>query len=57
MMSRIKRVLKQAVTGYIPHGNGMQPQVPLLNQIKTEPLKQEKPEELTKMPEEEHDER
>jgi len=60
---RLRRILKQAVTGYIPDGsgNGVTPRPPPpLNQIKeepkpevTEPLKQEKPQELSKMPDEE----
>jgi len=56
-MSRVKRVLKHAVTGYIPQGTGNGAPPPLLNQIKeepkpevTEPLKQEEPQELSKMP-------
>jgi hypothetical protein len=76
-MSRIKRVLKQTVTGYIPDGSGNSSPPPLLNQIKDEPLKQEKAQEpvpfaltegeragerimsqeVSKMPEEEHDEK
>ena len=63
MMSRLKRVLKHAVTGYMPQGTGNGTSIRPLNQIKeepklevSEPLKQEKPQELSKMPEEEHDE-
>ena len=63
MMSKWKRVLKHAVTGYMPQGTGNGVPKPLLNQIKveanpevSEPLKQEKSQELSKMPEEEHDE-
>jgi len=63
MMSRVKRVLKRAVTGYIPNGPVNSIPRPPLNQIKieaksevTEPLKQEITQELSKMPEEEHDE-
>ena len=63
MMSRWKRVLKHAVTGYMPQGTGNGVSKPLLNQIKveanpevSEPLKQEKLQELSKMPKEEHDE-
>jgi len=59
-MSRVKSVLKHAVTGYIPQGTGNSAPSPLLNQIKeepkpevTEPLKQEEPQELSKMPDEE----
>jgi rubrerythrin len=82
-MSKWKRVLRHAVTGYIPEGTGNGIRVPVLNQIKeepkvtvAEPLKQEEPQkpvpfaltegerageramsqELSKMPEEEHDE-
>ena len=60
MMSRVKRVLRHAVTGYIPQGTGNSAPPPLLNQIKEEPkpevskpLKQEKPQESSKMPDEE----
>ena len=60
MMSRVKRVLRHAVTGYIPQGTGNSAPLPLLDQIKTESkpevtelLKQEKPQELSKMPDEE----
>jgi len=63
MMSRFKRVLRHAVTGYMPEGTGNGVPKPPLNQIKEEsriaviePLKQEIPQELSKMPEEEHDE-
>lgn len=63
MMSKWKRVLRHAVTGYMPEGTGNGIRVPVLNQIKeepkvtvAEPLKQEEPQELSKMPEEEHDE-
>ena len=60
MMSRLKRVLKHAVTGYIPQGTLNDIPPPLLNQIKeepkpevTEPLKQEESQELSKLPDEE----
>jgi len=60
MMSRFKRVLRHAVTGYIPEGTANDIPPPALNQIKEEPkpevskpLKQEKPQELSKMPDEE----
>jgi len=63
MMSRFKRVLKHAVTGYIPQGTKNDVPPPGLKQITeepkvtvAEPLKQEIPQELSKMPEEEHDE-
>lgn len=63
MMSRFKRVLKHAVTGYIPQGTKTDVPPPGLKQITeepkvavTEPLKQENPQELSKLPEEEHDE-
>lgn len=57
---RLRRILKQAVTGYIPDGSGngvTHRPPPLLNPIKTdvkpevtEPLKQEESHELSKMP-------
>ena len=60
---RLRRILKDAVTGYIPDGsgNGVPPRPPpLLNQIKeepkpevSEPLKQEEQQELSKMLDEE----
>ena len=60
MMSGFKRVLKHAITRYIPLATVNDRPPPLLNQIKEEPkpevmepLKQEKPQELSKMPDEE----
>jgi len=59
MMSRFKRVLRQAVTGYIPNGTTNGVPHPPLNQIKihtksevTEPPKQEESQELSMMPDE-----
>lgn len=60
MMSRVKSVLRHAVTGYIRTGTENSAPLPLLNQIKeepkfhvAEPLKQERSQELSKMPDEE----
>jgi hypothetical protein len=60
MMSRVKRVLRHAVTGYIPDGSGngvTHRPPPLLNQVKEEAkprgyglLKQERSHKLSKMP-------
>lgn len=60
MMSRFKKVLKHAVTGYIPEVTKKDVPPPGLKQITeelkvtvAEPLKQEIPQELSKMPDEE----
>jgi hypothetical protein len=60
MMSRVKRVLRHAVIGYIPQGTANSSPPPLLNQIKeepkpevSEPLKQQESQQLSKMPDEE----
>jgi len=59
-MSRLKRVLKHAVTGDILQGTVNNSPPPLLNQTEqkpkpevTEPFKQEESQELSKMPDEE----
>jgi len=59
-MSKARKVVLHALTGYISTGTEDNTPPPLLNPIKTEakpevtePLKQEEPQELSKMPDEE----